>query len=72
VGERQISSCLALRALGFFLGLCCFVGFGFEGLLGFRFVGLGLEGLCILLCIQGLCKFQCAWFDQVGLDCEQY
>lgn len=31
-GERRISSCFVLRTLGFFLGLCCFVGFGFEGL----------------------------------------
>jgi hypothetical protein len=40
--------------LGFFLGLCCFVGFGFEGLPGFRFVGLGLEGLGFPLVLEPL------------------
>jgi hypothetical protein len=55
-GERQISSCLALRALGVFLGLCYFVGFGFEG---FRFVGLWLEGLGFLLVLEPLVYAAC-------------
>jgi hypothetical protein len=30
---------------------CCFVGFGFEGLLGFGFVGFGFEPLIYTACI---------------------
>jgi len=53
------SSYLALRALGVFLGLCYFVGFGFEGLSSFRFVGLGLEGLGFPLVLEPLVYTTC-------------
>jgi hypothetical protein len=55
---------------GFFWGLCYFVGFAFESLLGFGFVGLGFSAhfgdSCVYcLCIQGRLSFLINYYSYI-------